>query len=147
MSALLAFVHSLLTTIPSLCTSLSSYLSTIISMTIITYPIAQQPILSPTWSQLQHSLQLLHHLADPLGDLIAHIGHLYTSLPLQVGVSNTILMTTINSKLPYWHHQLVLSWYHHQPESHQQSLNQRSWSDRHVDNGTHRPDSRDTWVR
>ena len=82
MSALLAFVHSLLTTIPSLCTSLSSYLSTIISMTIITYPIAQQPILSPTWSQLQHSLQLLHHLADPLGDLIAHIGHLHTSLLL-----------------------------------------------------------------
>ena len=32
-------------------------------------------------------------------------------------------MTTINPKLPYWHHQLVLSWYHHQPESHQQSLN------------------------
>ena len=36
-------------------------------------------------------------------------------------------MTTINPKLPYWHHQLVLSWYHHQPESHQQSLNQSSW--------------------
>ena len=33
-------------------------------------------------------------------------------------------MTTINPKLPYWHHQLALSWYHHQPESHQQSLNQ-----------------------
>ena len=31
-------------------------------------------------------------------------------------------MTTINPKLPYWHHQLVLSWYHHQPESHQQSF-------------------------
>ena len=41
-----------------------------------------QPILSPTWSQLQHSLQLLHHLADPLGDLIAHIGHLPSSLTL-----------------------------------------------------------------
>ena len=39
-------------------------------------------------------------------------------------------MTTVNPKLPYWHHQLVLSWYHHQPESHQQSLNQRSCSDR-----------------
>ena len=32
-------------------------------------------------------------------------------------------MTTINTKLPYWHHQLVLSWYHHQAESHQQSFN------------------------
>ena len=31
-------------------------------------------------------------------------------------------MTTINPKLPYWHHQLALSWYHHQPESHQQSF-------------------------
>ena len=81
-SALLAFVHSLVTTFPTLYTSLSSYSSTIISMTIITYPIAQQPILSPTWSHLQYSLQLLHHLADPLGDLIAHIGHLHTSLLL-----------------------------------------------------------------
>ena len=27
--------------------------------------------------------------------------------------------------MPYWH-QLVLSWYHHQPESHQQSFNQSS---------------------
>ena len=35
-------------------------------------------------------------------------------------------MTPINPKLPYWHNQLVLSWYHHQPESHQQSFNRRS---------------------
>ena len=28
-------------------------------------------------------------------------------------------MTTINPKLPFWHHQLVLRWHHHQPESHQ----------------------------
>ena len=27
--------------------------------------------------------------------------------------------------LPYWHHQLVLSWFHHQPNSHQQNFNQR----------------------
>ena len=38
-------------------------------------------------------------------------------------------MTTINSKLPYWHNQLVFSWYHHQPESHQQSLKQSSCTD------------------
>ena len=31
-------------------------------------------------------------------------------------------MKTINPKLPYWHHQSVLSWYHHEPESHQQSF-------------------------
>ena len=36
-------------------------------------------------------------------------------------------MTTINLKLPYWHHQLALGWYQHQPESHQQSFNQRCW--------------------
>ena len=82
MSELLAFVHSLVTTFSTLYTSLSSYSSTTISMTIITYPMDQQPTLSPTWSHLQYSLQLLHHLADPLGDLIAHIGHLHTSLLL-----------------------------------------------------------------
>ena len=27
------------------------------------------------------------------------------------------------------HHQLVLSWYHYRPESHQQSFNQSSWSE------------------
>ena len=63
----------------SLCTLLGDHLSHLVhlpvvllvhlnDMTIITYPIAQQPILSPTWSQLQHSLQLLHQLADPLDD-------------------------------------------------------------------------------
>ena len=36
-SALLAFFHSLVTTFPTLCTSLSSYSSTTIAMTIITY--------------------------------------------------------------------------------------------------------------
>merc|ERR1712015_257980 len=77
--------------------------------------------------KLKHLMQLLHHLADPLGDLISHIGQL--GISILAYHSTTILMTTINSKLPYWHHQLVLSWYHHQPESHQQSLNQRSWTD------------------
>ena len=82
MSELLAFVHSLVTIFSTLYTSLSSYSSTTISMTIITYPMDQQHTLSQTWSQLQYSLQLLHHLADPLGDLIDHIGHLHISLPL-----------------------------------------------------------------
>ena len=71
-----------MTTFSTLYTSLSSYSSTTISMIIITYTMDQQHTLSPTWSQLQYSLQLLHHLADPLGDLIAHIGHLHTSLSL-----------------------------------------------------------------
>ena len=37
--------------------------------------------------------------------------------------------------LPCWHYPLVLSWYHHQPESHQLSLNKvsRSVSFRHSD--------------
>ena len=48
-------------------------------------------------------------------------------------------------RLPYWHHQLVLSCYHHQPESHQLSLQIvcQSLSDIR----THRSDPRDTWVR
>ena len=82
-SALLAFFHSLVTTFPTLYTSLSSYSSTTIAMTIITYPMAQQLILLPTWTQLQHSLQLLHQLANLLSDLIlAHMGYLHTSLLL-----------------------------------------------------------------
>ena len=42
-------------------------------------------------------------------------------------------------ELPYWHHQLVLSWYPHQPESHQLSLHKvldsltHSLSDGHPD--------------
>ena len=73
-SALLAFVHSLVTTFPILYTSLSSYSPTTVSLaTIIPPTMAQQDILSPIWSQLQHFLRLLHHLADPLGDLIAHL--------------------------------------------------------------------------
>merc|ERR1719458_2201228 len=47
--------------------------------------------------------------------------------------------------LPYWHYQLVLSWYLHQPESHQLSLHKVSESVK--DNRTHRSDPRDTWVR
>ena len=31
-------------------------------------------------------------------------------------------------ELPYWHYQLVLSWYLHQPESHQLSLHKVSYS-------------------
>ena len=40
--------------------------------------------------------------------------------------------------LPYWHYQLVLSWYLHQPESHQLSLQNICFRE---------PDPRDTWVR
>ena len=40
--------------------------------------------------------------------------------------------------LPYWHYQLVLSWYLHQPESHQLSL--QNLSDVCSDNRTHRSD-------
>ena len=46
-----------------------------------------------------------------------------------LGLTTIHYMTTINPKLHYWHHQLVLSWYHHQPESHQQSF--KKVSDRH----------------
>ena len=44
----------------------------------------------------------------------------------------------------YWHHQLLLSWNLHQPESHQLSL-QKVLSVR--DTWTHRSDPRYTWVR
>ena len=47
--------------------------------------------------------------------------------------------------LSYWHYQLVLSWYLHQPESHQLSL--QKVLDLVLDNRTHRSDPRDTWVR
>ena len=79
-STLLAFLHSLVTTFPTLCTSLSSYSPTTISMTTVTSQCSnniycrQHDHSSPA-QQLQYSMQLLyHHLADPLGDLQAHIG-------------------------------------------------------------------------
>ena len=68
--------------------------------------------------QHDHPIQLLHHLADPLGDLLAHIVHLLVNLLLHV-------LLGIALSAWYWHHQLVLSWYHHQPESHQQCFNKR----------------------
>ena len=78
--ALLAFLFSLVTTFPNLCTSLSSYSPTTISMTTVTSQCSnniycrQHDHSSPA-HQLQYSVQLLyHHLADPLGDLQAHIG-------------------------------------------------------------------------
>ena len=47
--------------------------------------------------------------------------------------------------IAYWHYQLVLSWYLHQPESHQLSLNKVSHS--LTDIRTQRSDPRFTWVR
>ena len=70
--ALLAFLHSLVTTFPTLCTSLLSYSPTTISMTTVTSQWSnnincrQHDYSSPA-HQLQYSMQLLyHHLADPL---------------------------------------------------------------------------------
>ena len=88
-------------------------------------------------------MQLLHHLADPSGDLIAHIGHLHTSLLLHHHLNDDLQLQFAVLAI----HQLVLSWHHYQPESHQQSLNQSSCSDRQTETETHRPDPRDTWVR
>ena len=34
-------------------------------------------------------------------------------------IKEGVVVTTINPKLLYWNHQLVLNWYHHKPESHQ----------------------------
>ena len=48
-------------------------------------------------------------------------------------------------ELPYWHYQLVLSWYLHQPESHQLSL--QKVLDGLTDIWTQRSDPRFTWVR
>ena len=52
-------------------------------------------------------------------------------------------------ELPYWHYQLVLSWYPHQPESHQLSLTNVSlFVCLFVcDIRTQRSDPRFTWVR
>ena len=75
----LAFLHSLVTTFPALCTSLSSYSLTTISMTTITSQwsnniYCRQHDYSSPAHQLQYSVQLLyHHLADPLDDLQGHI--------------------------------------------------------------------------
>ena len=82
-SALLAFLHSLVTTFPTLCTSQPSYSPTTISMTTIisqwsnSIYCRQHDHSSPA-HHLQYSMQplylVIHHPADPLGDLLAHIG-------------------------------------------------------------------------
>ena len=59
------------------------------------------------WPCYIQELRIPNHLADSLGDLIDHIGYLPTSLLLQIA----LLASSI-----------VLSWYHHQSESHQQGL-------------------------
>ena len=59
------------------------------------------------WPCYIQELRIPNHFADSLGDLIDHIGHLPTSLLLQIA----LLASSI-----------VLSWYHHQSESHQQGL-------------------------
>ena len=72
------------------------------------------PLLGDHLFHLEHLpvvLLIHHHLND---------NHHLPNGPTKYTVAN---MTIFNSNLPYWHHQLVLSWYHHQPESHQQSLN------------------------
>ena len=67
----LAFLHSLVTTFPTLCTFLSSYSPTTISMTTVTSQwsnniYCRQHDYSSRAHQLQYSVQLLyHHLADP----------------------------------------------------------------------------------
>ena len=43
-------------------------------------------------------------------------------------------------ELPYWHYQLVLSWYPRQPESHQLSLHKGGMTDRQTDIWTQRSD-------
>ena len=73
--ALLAFLHSLVTTFPTLCTSLSST----ISMTTVTSQwsnniYCRQHDYSSQAHQLQYYVQLLYQLANPLGDLQVHIG-------------------------------------------------------------------------
>ena len=69
------------------------------------------------------------------GDHLYHLGHLPVILLVHHHLNDTIaypkaqhwqhsiqLMHLLASSAWYWHRQLVLSWYHHQPESHQQSF-------------------------
>ena len=101
----------------------------------------QQPTLSPTWSQLQYSLQLLHHLADPLGDLIAHIGHLHTSLPLHHHLNDdlqlqfALLASSASSELVSSSARVTSA--KSQPKVLEVFRGTRN----------HRPDPRDTWVQ
>ena len=75
-SALLAF---LTTWRP---TSMSSFSATTISMTLITSSMVQQHTNIVAKLHLQHSMQLLHHLANPIGDLLVLIEHLHVNLLL-----------------------------------------------------------------
>ena len=97
-SALLAFLHSLVNTFPTLCTSQPSFSPTTISMTTITSQwsnniYCRQHDNSSPAHQLQYSMQplylVLHHPADTLGNLLAHIGlnhHLNDDHQLQIAL-------------------------------------------------------------
>ena len=137
-SSTLAFLHSLVTTFPTLCTSLSSYSPTTISMTTVTSQwsnniYCRQHDHSSPAQQLQYFVQLLHHhLADPLDDLQAHIGldhHLNDNHQPQIAIlassaSIELVSSSARGTSAKFHKAL-----------------------RCMYTGTHRPDPRDTWVR
>ena len=100
-----------MTNFPSLYPPLSSYSSTSIPMTTITSPMSH-PILSPTWSQLQHATS-----AKPCRPpWWPHSIHWASPDQLNTAPLSS-KWSPIWLKLPYWHHRLVLSWYHHQSSS------------------------------
>ena len=59
---------------------------------------------------IAYKLQLLHHLADPLGDLLALIVHLPVNLLLHQHLNDD----RHPSNNLYYHCPMALSWYHHQ---------------------------------
>ena len=97
-------------------------------------PMVQQHILSPTWSQLTSS-NIPCRPPSPWWPPSPH----WAQPPSKWRPPTHNCPIDIIS--------LVLSWFHHQPESHQPSLNQSSCTEWHREAGTHRPNPRDTWVR
>ena len=130
--ALLAFLHSLVTTLSSYSVSMT----TVTSQWSNNIYCRQHDYSSPA-HQLQYSVELLyHHLADHLGDLQAHIGldhHLNDNHQPQIALlasSASIELVSSSARVTSvkFHKGLVCM-----------------YIDR--DTGTHRPDPRDTWVR
>ena len=80
---------------------------------------------------------------------VCHNLHCWITAPLallpKLATRLWILVLLHYLGLPYWHYQLVLSWYPHQPESHQLCWYNLSQSVRET--RTHRLDPRITWVR
>ena len=98
---------------------------------------------SVTWTKLGNNMAPFALVAN-LTTRWRHLHKLQIWPPDDHQVESLALLHCLG--LPFWHYQIVLSWYLHQPESHHQ-LSFKKLSQSVTDIRTQRSDPRFTWVR